>query len=120
MPKSATHQRKRTLLRKKLRDQGVPEEEIERRVAIKRDHQERLRRLGHDEEALDSVPLLADVQADTWARLSPDDSKFRPVRPDPLKTGAARAIGTAARVVGRKNAVTDWEYQEIETKETAR
>lgn len=48
-----------------------------------------------------------------WA--PPDDSKFRPSRPDSVLTGAARATGITAKAVRRRDGVTKWQHEEMET-----
>lgn len=102
MTSKDTHNRNRASMRKRLGARGVPEEEIERRIAIKRENDLRKRQLQRQEALLVSVPITADVQVETWERLSPDDSKFRPTRHDPLTTGAARVTGATATVVAKE------------------
>lgn len=52
------------------------------------------------------------VIAETWARLSPDDTSYRPKRSDPLLVGAGRATGDTARAVKRRNAMTKYEIEQ--------
>lgn len=43
---------------------------------------------------------------------SPDDSGYRPSSPDPVTTGAARAVGTAAKAAKNRTTYTDWQIRE--------
>lgn len=45
-----------------------------------------------------------------------DDTKHKPSQPDPLKTGVARVTGLTAKAVGRKKALTRWEYEQLEAR----
>lgn len=53
-------------------------------------------------------------EEDTYRRLSPDDSRYRPAPPDPLTTGAARVTGVAATVVKRGTTITRTEHERME------
>lgn len=51
-----------------------------------------------------------EAEAETWERLSPDDSAYKPTVFDPVTTGVARATGVAATVVKRRRTITAWEH----------
>lgn len=58
-------------------------------------------------------PPAPDMDADTAARLAPDDAGYQPARPDPLRSGAGpRATGVAATAVARGKTYTAWEHTE--------
>lgn len=94
----------------------------ERRAASREHINEaaRLERLLKDDQA-NQARRLAEAdraqerrEAETYARLSPDDRGYRPSPRDSLKTGMARATGATAKVAGRRNTITKWQYDEME------
>lgn len=54
---------------------------------------------------------VVDLRDDAYS--CPDDSKFRPARRDPLKTGAGRVTGATAKAVSRGKTLTKHEYDEL-------
>lgn len=96
-------------LRKRLEAKGCDPAYIERRCAEKRALFEERMRAKAEWQA-----RQARVEEETYARFALDDRGYRPGSADPLKTGAARATGVAARVVGSKGTVTRWQYDEAE------
>jgi hypothetical protein len=68
-------------------------------------------------EAARLAAYRARLEEETYARLNLDDRGFRPTRPDPLTTGAARQTGVSARAARRSTAVTKWEYEEWQARE---
>lgn len=45
-----------------------------------------------------------------YARLNPDDSKYRPSAPDALERGAARVSGITAKVAKRRTTIRKYDY----------
>lgn len=103
----ATHAKKRQELRRKLERQGWPAEKIDRVIEAKRIEQQAERDAWEAGAA-----RRQQVQDETYARLSLDDSKYRPASPDPLLRGAGRAMGATAVAVRRSKAVTRFEYDQ--------
>lgn len=68
-------------------------------------------------DARDAAAWRADrerVEAETYARLAPDDSRHRPRSPSPLEVGAARVTGVTAVAARRQKALTRYEYDLLE------
>lgn len=112
-------QERRRRLRRRLEGLGYQPAQIEKRVAeldAKRARMQearaRAQRLERQEAELD--PEQQRREAETYARLCPDDRGFKPSTPDPLKTGPARVTGATAKVAGRRNTITKWQYDEME------
>lgn len=102
-----THRKRRQELRRKLKEQGVPANEIEQIIARKREEQ-RAARAG----ARHGAAQLEEWERETYARLSLDDRGYRPSRPDAVTTGQGRATGPAAKAVKRGKTLTRWEYDQ--------
>lgn len=128
----------RQRLRDRLRAKGLPEDEVQRLLAVKRAEQQQAR--GSAEPAppapvrrpasLSKAELQAEydrwykthrhvdpsrpqrIEDETYARLSPKDSAHRPRPVDPLLTGHGRATGETARAVKRGRTVTKFEHRE--------
>jgi hypothetical protein len=120
-------QAKRRKLRRRLEALGYRPAQIEKRVAEldgkrARMHEarERSARAAQQQAELEDATRKASAaaqeraEAETYARLCPDDTGFRPSTPDSLRTGAARATGVTAKVAGRRNTITKWQYDEME------
>jgi len=54
------------------------------------------------------------VIEETWARLSPNDSAYRPTSPDPLERGPARVSPRTAKAARRRKATTRYEIDHDE------
>lgn len=137
-----TDHKHRKRLRKRLLAKGVPMAEVQ--IAVDRMRRGQLARRRRDEAAeanrraevrrvqsqLDEQ--FADVQRRSieQARAQQeqaeaeiygvDDTKHKPSAPDPLKMGVARVTGVTAKAIGRKKALTRWEYDALEAKEASR
>lgn len=96
---------KRKKLKDRLRVQGVPEEKIEQIIEQRR-QDDRARRHGHNTDALRYDP-------ENDQGYYPDDSGYEPSAGDPLLRGAARATGMTAKVVKRRETITDWQFDKI-------
>lgn len=102
MSKKSTHKTNRQRLRNRLRAEGVPEEEIARILARKREDQRRQREIER---------LATDRPADGDL----DDAGYHPTRVDSTLTGVGRATGETAVSVRRGRALTRHEWQEAQT-----
>lgn len=126
-----THQVQRRKLRRRLEAQGFAPEEVARRVEEMRKRQaavrvtvappspKRPKQAARPPKYVPAPPevVLTDadrerIEAETYERLNLDDRGYRPRKPDPLLTGAARATGVAARAVRRRTAITQWQHDE--------
>lgn len=126
----------RQRLRDRLRAKGVPEAEVQRLVAAKRDEQAAARgdtRPGGPKRPKPARPDLdaeyqrwydahrrvdptrpQRIEDETYRRLSLKDSAHRPRAHDPLTTGQARVTGETARAVKRGTTITLHEHRERE------
>lgn len=96
-------------LRRKLEARGVAPEDITRQVEELRARQEAARTAaGPTGQA-----FLDRQQDETYARLSPDDSKHRPRTPDRLRSGAGRVSAITAKAAARRKALTRYEYDQL-------
>ena len=102
--------KRRARLRKRLEASGVAPEVIERIIAVKRED-DLARCHGYTP---DRVLTREEILANTDDSLWPDDRGYRPSRRDPLLHGAARATGTAAKVVRRRYTITRYQYERME------
>lgn len=100
MAKQTTHRGNRKRLGKKLRAQGIPEEEVLRILARKAEDQRRQREI---ERLATDRPTGGDL----------DDSGYQPARVDSTLTGVARATGETARAVRRGKTITRHEHREV-------
>ncbi len=98
------HGERRRQLRRKLEAQGVPEEEIERRLRAMQADQQRVRDVENHMRRLEA-------RTDD-AYVTPDDRGYRPSRVDPVLSGAARATGETAKAVRRGKTITAWQHEE--------
>lgn len=109
--------------RKADRRQRQRKRQAARQAAAERAGEDRRRR-APEQHALDDADAArwhADrprVEAQTYARLALDDSKHRPVSPDPLLVGRARVTGATAKAVSRRKALTRHEWEQIEARNT--
>ena len=112
MPGRGSRQRnqERFDLRCRLEREGVPATEIDRQVAALRAKQDAAIRQKEERRRATVNAYLHGLEDETYARLSLDDSGYRPSSHDPLRTGPARATGMTARAVGRTNAMTRWQH----------
>jgi hypothetical protein len=94
---------KRSKLKKRLRREGASEELIERIIARQRQEDLVAR---HGEDYARTVRREAAVNG-------PDDTGYTPSEGDPLLRGAARATGMTAKVVKRRDTITDWQYDRM-------
>lgn len=99
--------KRRAKLRKRLRDQGVNEQEIERIIDQQRAYDRAMR--GGWEPGPTRDEILANTDDSLW----PDDTSYRPRTIDPLLNGVARATGATARVVKRRETVTEYQYDRL-------
>lgn len=97
--------KKRAKLRKRLRADGVDEQEIERIIDQQRAEDRALR------HGWDPGPTRDEILANTDDSLWPDDTGYKPPTPDPLLHGAARVNGVAGKVVRRANTITEYQHQ---------
>jgi predicted phosphoribosyltransferase len=111
----ATERKKRQAIRKRLREQGVDETEIERRVTLWTESRDMRRRHEIEAQQLQAHVDRQQLEDDTYKRLSPDDSRFRPRRRDPLLVGNGRATGVAAAAAKRGTTFTKWQVDQLET-----
>jgi hypothetical protein len=118
-----THRKARQRLRRELVALGLPEAEIEARIALKAKQQRRARlkaarrteRAAYEaERATEAAAQRAQWKQEAYARLCPPDRGYRPSSPDPLTTGPARATGLTAKAARRGKAMTRWEYDEAQ------
>lgn len=100
--------KRRSALRKRLRAAGVPEGEIERILAVKRED-DRAARHGEDPRKGTREEILARTDDSLW----PDDTGYKPSTVDSLLNGSARATGITARVVRRRETVTEYQYDRL-------
>lgn len=98
------HADRRRVMRRQWEAEGVPADEIERRIAFmqagqqqKRDTENHLRRLN--------------ARTDD-AYVQPDDSAHQPPQVDPLLKGTARATGATAKAVKQGKTMTKWQHEE--------
>jgi septal ring factor EnvC (AmiA/AmiB activator) len=109
-------QAKRRKLRRRLEQLGYRPAQIEKRVAEldakrARMHEAREHAERHIEQQGTLDQAATRPKGTGW---DPDDRGYKPPTPDSLKTGAARATGATAKVVGRRNTITKWQYDEME------
>ena len=122
--RKAKDKKKRRKLRRRLKAEGVPPDEIERRITQRRhaDRRDRKERLLHGQvSAVRQWEIYVDrlgleearrIYAD-WEPA--DDAGYKPTQDDPLLKGAARADGITAKVVRRPNTITEHQYRERTT-----
>ena len=126
MTKPKTVRQARTTLRSKMRKWGMDEEQIKICIVeVIQRQQAKLKGTLPEDAPLCTHPTFLDYQKAQEAKHrkksepkleSPDDSKYKPRRYDPLLTGAARVTGKTATAVQRKNTYTDYDYNKKETK----
>lgn len=127
MGSKETHRKKRQRMAAALRRTGLAEARVQEIVAIKRAEQLQSRVVAQTRSSRQPVQppsiaptpapsdrYLAQLQEETYARLCPDDRRFRPTSSDSLTTGAGRATGITAKAIRRKKAVTRYEYDQME------
>lgn len=114
MSRARNRSEARRVFRRRLEAQGYGAEVIERMVAQREveaadryGSKARLQRLAEQEAELYQAQRHT---SDPIA--SPDDSRYRPARPDPLTVGAGRVSGETAKAVRRGKTITAWEYQD--------
>lgn len=109
-PRSISNRRmkdrkRRTALRAKLRAEGMAEPLIDEIIDRQR-HDDLINRVGLDK---------ARAIRSTGAPPDPDDAGYKPSAGDPLLRGPARVGGITAKVVGRQNTITRFQYaREVE------
>jgi hypothetical protein len=108
----------RRRFRRALEAQGWPADEIDARIAaVQRRHQ------AERDELRATVVAEAEAQAqreaETYARLSPSDSRYRPAPVDPLLRGPARVSSMTARAAARRKAVTRYEHSRFDAEEAS-
>lgn len=129
-----THRKKRQRVRARLRAQGYSETRIEELLSDLSADQRRSRVAASTGSSSQPEPhakpspkprpvasvmdhdpraYRARLEEETYARLAPDDRRFRPVTPDPLTTGPARATGITAKAIRRTKAITKHEYDRL-------
>ena len=124
MTQAQTIRQARTKLRSKMRKWGMNEDQIKIcMVEVMQRQQAKLKGTLPEDAPLCTHPTFLDYQKAQEAKHlkkpepkleSPDDSKYKPRRYDPLLTGPARVTGKTATAVRRKNTYTDYDYDKGE------
>ncbi len=114
MSRAKNRSEARRQLRRRLEKMGCPPSEIERVVAQRESiaanrfqAQKHLQRHDEQEDRLSDALKNPPPPVE-----SPDDSRYRPTRYDPLLTGVARATGETAKAIRRGKTATDWQIAE--------
>lgn len=93
----------RQKLRAKLTAEGLSEELIEKAIEWQK-HEDLITRHGLEEAR--AIQYTEAHRQDAYR----DDSGFKPVAGDPLLRGPARVSGITAKVVRRRNTITQFQY----------
>jgi hypothetical protein len=69
-------------------------------------------------QTLKDLPPRVDAatEREIYARLAPDDAKYRPSRVDPLKKGAARVTGLTAKAAENRTTFTKYRHDEMDAR----
>lgn len=90
--------------------------QMERRRRNEHTRERKKRRAAERRQQREWLAAQEQENAAALARINLDDRRHRPGAPDPLLVGQARVTGTTAVAVGRRTAMTRYQWAELEAR----